>query len=91
MPTKQLLKNKKHFEACHQRWMDMRNRRQEDNSYKDEWYAGQCGACWFFIRLSGLFTEDYGGCSNPESKFDKNIMFEHDGCNNFFLAETLKI
>lgn len=82
-----LISDKKHFELCHQRWMNLRNRCQENHNYKDDWYAEQCGACKFFIPLSALFAEDYGGCSNPDSKFDKTIMFEHDGCNHFAYAE----
>ena len=31
----------------------------------------------------GALTDDYGGCTNPQSSFDKQIMFEHDGCDAF--------
>lgn len=66
--------------ATHERWMRRRHRKQEDASYKDAWYSEQCGGCAFFIPLSGPLADDYGGCANPESPFDKRVMFEHDGC-----------
>jgi hypothetical protein len=76
-----------HRQACHDRWMELRNRRQEEQSYKDEWYAEQCGSCRFFVPLQGLFSADWGGCSNAKSPFDGRVMFEHDGCEFFELSE----
>lgn len=78
-----LKNNEAHAIACHQRWLARRNRKQEEGSYKDEWYQQQCGACRFFIPLTGILGADYGGCSNPASPFDKSLMFEHDGCEHF--------
>jgi hypothetical protein len=72
--------DKKHFSECHERWMERRNRKTEEDGYKDEWWAEQCFSCKYFIPLSGAFANDYGACSNKKSPFDKQVMFEHDGC-----------
>lgn len=72
-----------HAAACHQRWLALRHRKQEERNYKGEWHQQQCGACRFFIPLTGVLGSDYGGCSNPASPFDKTLMFEHDGCEFF--------
>ncbi|MEI6218931.1 MAG: DUF3027 domain-containing protein [bacterium] len=82
-------KSQIHFADCHRRWLTQRNRKQEAPSYKDEWYGQQCGACVFFIPLSGVFAEDYGACSNQTSKFDGMIRFEHDGCDAFKSSRSL--
>ena len=37
--------------------------------------------------FSGVFADDYGGCSNQRSPFDKQVMFEHDGCEFHELSE----
>lgn len=66
--------------------MQLRNRRQEDPAYKDEWYGEQCGICIYFIPLSGALGCDYGACSNSASHFDARVMFEHDGCEQFSSA-----
>jgi hypothetical protein len=87
MTTKSLVGDAVHAAATHERWSALRNRRQEDSNYRDEWYAQQCGACRFFAPLSGGLGSDYGGCSNPASKFDSRVMFEHDGCESFSDAE----
>ncbi len=78
-----LISSRGHFDSCHQRWLERRNRRQENSGYKDKWYGEQCGMCRYFIPLSGAFSEDYGGCSNPSSESDGMIRFEHDGCEQF--------
>jgi Protein of unknown function (DUF3027) len=75
--------NKDHFDECHKRWMEKRYRRQESANYKDEWYGEQCGSCKYYVYLSGVFSDDYGICSNPTSRFDGIIRFEHDGCEHF--------
>lgn len=67
-------------EQCHNRWMLRRNRVQTSPSYQDDWYGQQCGGCRFYVPLSGPLGEDYGGCTNAKSAFDKQLMFEHDGC-----------
>jgi hypothetical protein len=76
-----------HRQTCHDRWMERRNRRQEDPDYKDEWYAEQCGGCRFFVQLQGLSSADWGGCSSAKSPFDGRVMFEHDGCEFFESSE----
>ena len=67
----------------HERWLEQRNRRQESADYDDEWWAEQCGACRFWVPLSGALGHDYGGCTNPASRFDGRVRFEHDGCDYF--------
>ena len=71
----------------HARWMDQRNRWQESDAYRDEWYASQCGACRWWVPLSGALGLDYGGCTNARSAFDGRIRFEHDGCDEFQPAD----
>jgi hypothetical protein len=39
--------------ATHGRWLESRNRRQEDAAYRDEWRAEQCGMCEFWDRSQG--------------------------------------
>ena len=75
------------FRECHDRWMKLRNRRQEEPGYKDDWHAEQCLFCEFFIPLSGVLAEDYGACSNAVSKWDAHVRFEHDGCEHFSADE----
>jgi len=82
-----LYKDERHCDLTHLRWMDRRNRKQEEDGYKDKWQAEQCGGCQFFIPLTGALIEDYGACSNPASPFDGTVMFEHDGCDFFSEAE----
>ena len=48
---------------------------------KEIWGIQQCFNCCYFIPLSGAFQNDYGGCTNKKSPFDKQVMFEHDGCD----------
>jgi len=66
--------------------MARRNRRQESPGYHEEWWAEQCGACRFLVRLSGVLGHDYGACMNPASPFDGRVRFEHDGCDRFVQA-----
>jgi len=75
--------NEKYFRVTHDRWMDKRNRKQEDSRYKDEWYESQCLRCKYFIPLSGIFKDDYGACSCEKSIYDGHVRFEHDGCESF--------
>jgi hypothetical protein len=67
---------------CHKRWILRRNRREELPGFRDEWYKSQCLFCRFYIPLAGEFIDDWGVCSNPDSPFDRRVMFEHDGCNS---------
>ena len=86
---KDLLNDKTHFNETHRRWMEKRNRIQEDvANYNDSWGLQQCFNCCYFIPLSGIFQNDYGGCSNEKSPFDKRVMFEHDGCEFHVVIEN---
>ena len=86
--TKDLSNSVDHFGECHQRWSGKRNRKIENPEYRDEWWREQCLACRYFIPLTGIFMEDYGACTNKNSRFDKNVMFEHDGCEQFTEVEN---
>ncbi len=59
----------------------------DDPAYRDEWYAEQCGGYQYYIPLMGVLTDDWGVCSNPSSPFDGQVMFEHDGCDQFSAAD----
>jgi Protein of unknown function (DUF3027) len=72
-----------HATACHERWRARRNRTQDASEYKNDWYQEQCGACRFFVPLTGILGSDYGACTNEASPCDKIAMFEHDGCEQF--------
>lgn len=41
----------------------------------------------YYVPLSGALGEDYGACTNGDSKFDHHVMFEHDGCEMHLHAE----
>jgi len=68
--------------------MTKRNRKQEEPSYDDAWWASQCGHCRFWIPLSGGLGQDYGACANPASALDGTVRFEHDGCDAFDAADS---
>src|SRR5207253_1078081 len=78
-----------HFKECHHRWLQESNRfrKWDTPEYRDEWAAEQCGACRYFIHLTGAFIADWGVCSNPSSPFDGTATLEHDGCDQFSLAQ----
>lgn len=76
-----------HAEACHKRWLARRNRKQESERYREDWWAEQCGRCRYFVPLVGALGTDYGACTNPSSAFDGMVRFEHDGCVEFTDAE----
>ena len=78
-----LAKSAEHAQACHDRWLASRNRKMEDPDYRDEWYREQCGACRFWVALTGTFEEDWGACTNVASRFDGLVRFEHDGCEAY--------
>lgn len=80
MSEDDLFKSGTHFRRAHERWTQRANRVVGSDDYRDEWYAEQCGSCRYWLPLTGAFSHDYGGCSNPASPFDKVVMFEHDGC-----------
>ena len=69
--------------ATHQRWRERQLRSVDDPAYREEWYAAQCGGCYFWIALSGILGSDYGACTNPASPRDGMVQFEHDGCDAF--------
>lgn len=79
----QLEHDTRRHDEIHNRWRDAKNRDQDDSSYLDAWYGEQCGACRHWLPLAGALGEDYGGCTNAQSPFDKHVMFEHDGCEAF--------
>jgi hypothetical protein len=55
--------------------------------YQDDWYGKQCLHCRFWVPVSGVFADDYGACTNPDSPFDAQVRFEHDGCEYFTPAK----
>lgn len=85
---KWLRDSKDHLADCHDRWSSRLNRDMDAQGYQDAWYAEQCGGCRFYIRLSGLFYEDWGVCSNARSALDGSVRFEHDGCEKFVPSGT---
>ena len=70
----------RHRRETHARWILGRNRGGPDADYPDEWYAQQCGTCWFYVPLAGDYGTDWGACTNLRSSFDGHVRFEHDGC-----------
>lgn len=86
-PAPSLVDSPDHFKECHDRWMQRRNRETESSNYQDEWFGEQCMFCRYYIPLAGVFTEDYGACSNARSVFDGVVRFEHDGCPEFVEGE----
>ena len=86
-PMKNLTSDETHARECHERWIEKRNRSTGAADCQDEWYAEQCGGCAYYIRLRGALESDWGVCSNERSRFDRSVMFEHDGCESFEQAE----
>ena len=84
-PKRNLVKDERHVEACHQRWIQ---RRSLPSDAEDGWSAKQCLHCLYYVELTGLFLTDWGVCSNSGSPRDRSVMFEHDGCDAFVPAET---
>ncbi|HEV7689790.1 MAG TPA: DUF3027 domain-containing protein [Hyphomonadaceae bacterium] len=66
----------------HDRWTSKLNRDVGSPDYREEWRVQQCLHCTFYVPLSGALGQDFGACSNARSKFDKTVMFEHDGCEH---------
>lgn len=87
MMKKNLRDDVEHCKKCHERWSEKLNRDMSTSSYKDEWYTEQCGNCAYFIGLIGYLSNDYGVCSNPKSKFDGKVRFEHDGCDSYVTSD----
>lgn len=88
MPQEPLASSKKHLRICGDRWSKKIHRSMDSADYKEEWYGEQCLGCCYFLPLSGVFAEDWGVCSNPESSFDGLVRYEHDGCAAFDPAES---
>jgi hypothetical protein len=65
------------------RWSRRIERRQGDPAYRDEWWAQPCGACLWWVPLSGGLGSDWGACRNGDSHRDQTVVFEHDGCDHF--------
>jgi len=86
LDSRSLAHNEKHFDRCHDRWIKSRNRQSDDpaNDYEASWK--QCGGCRYYVRLTGAFILDWGACSNPASRFDGRVRFEHDGCEGYETA-----
>lgn len=72
-----------HRGETHRRWIQHRNRDTASDDYREQWYSGQCGGCWFYVPLAGEYGYDWGVCTNSRSPFDRRAMFEHDGCEAF--------
>ena len=85
-PGPYLTDNTKHTQATHWRWLERVNRDLDDPGWKDEWGLQQCGGCRYFIPLIGALKHDWGACTNPASPFDRQVMFEHDGCDQCVIA-----
>jgi hypothetical protein len=62
-----------HAKATHERWLERRNREQEEPEYKDDWHRQQCGACVIWVPLADEWGLDYGVCTNPASPFDGRV------------------
>jgi hypothetical protein len=73
-----------HFQKCHERWVKRGERIQIGvDKYPDEWFGQQCMSCRFYIPLVGVFSTDWGVCSNPNSLADGTVRFEHDACDAY--------
>ncbi|WP_329264925.1 DUF3027 domain-containing protein [Streptomyces pseudovenezuelae] len=79
--------DREHNDECHERWLQLRNRRTDQPDYRDEWFDEQCGGCRFWVALSGELGRDWGLCTHPGSAFDGRARFEHDGCDSFAVRE----
>ncbi|WP_425341994.1 DUF3027 domain-containing protein [Amycolatopsis coloradensis] len=75
--------SEKELSIINKRWLERRNRKTWDDSYRDEWYDEQCGGCRFWFPLAGAFGNDYGVCANANSSLDGTARSEHDGCEAF--------
>ena len=91
-PELPLVLQKSHMLETYSRWTDMRNNTKGEHDkdehgyavFSDDWYFEQCGGCTYYLPLRDPHVEgDWGLCTNLESAFDRNVMFEHDGCHKF--------
>jgi hypothetical protein len=58
------------------------NRDQTGDGAAENWWATQCGSCNFYCPLRGSLGADWGACTSPDSPFDAQLRFEHDGCEH---------
>jgi hypothetical protein len=81
-----------HMLETYSRWTDMRNNTKGEHEkdeercdfFSDDWYFEQCGGCTYYLPLRDPHVEgDWGLCTNRVSAFDRTVMFEHDGCDQF--------
>ena len=86
-PGPRLHRNREHFDQCHDRWLDRRNRIPDDAHDPADWCHTQCGGCRFYVKLTGSFKSDWGACTNPLSPRDGLVTFEHDGCEKYAAAD----
>ncbi|WP_073467569.1 DUF3027 domain-containing protein [Rhizobacter sp. OV335] len=78
-----LSKSPGHFDETHERWLGETNRDLSEAEKPDEWVWNQCESCQYWIPLSGVFSTDWGACSNSKSASDGVVRFAHDGCDQF--------
>lgn len=52
-------------------------------SDEDRWRDNQCGGCRYYIPLEGRHGMDWGACSGEKSPYDRQVVFEHHGCDAF--------
>ncbi len=68
--AKPAMYRKNHHQATHRRWAEV-------SPVAD---GPQCGACTYWIPLTGSWGTDWGACSNPRAAADRRVVFEHFGC-----------
>lgn len=76
-----LVDDEPHRRASSARWKDKRPERKPS--------IGQCLFCRYYIPLAGPLGEDWGVCSNAVSPFDAQLMFEHEGCDQYSPADDM--
>lgn len=80
--------DREHVAACHRHWSEAAMTPGPATLHgRGEWSEDQCGACRYYLPLTGALGADWGICSNSASPCDGVVMFEHDGCNAFSAAE----
>jgi hypothetical protein len=63
------------MDVTHERWIEVRHTAPSDDT--------PCLFCTHYIKLRGSLGYDWGACTNPASRFDRQVMLEHDGCDAF--------
>src|SRR5437870_4997761 len=84
-----LLNDRLHTNKTHKRWINqiVWGNDLEQGLTSNGVEMRQCFLCQFYVQLTGALGPDWGACTNPVSPFDGKIMFEHNGCDQFSLAE----